>query len=170
MPDSVDSDKAFEAAQALLEERARRLRQGKEAEDDICQEMMLFSICEQNYAIALEELSEIRKIRNLTPLPLVRNPLLGVMNVRGRVVTLYNITEKESGKADSVYGLVGADDIDHIAVIADNIIGTSKVSATDIKPPPLSFSDRDYIRGVGNDGLIYISLENFPNNQSIYPA
>ena len=69
-----------------------------------------------------------------------------------------------------MFALVGSDKTDHIAILADNIVGTEKIAVDRVQAVPLSLQDRVYITGIGEDGLVHISLHKLPNQKNLYQA
>ncbi len=161
----------------ILKERAQRFsladhadQSGHNDNEDL-EEMIVFSQCSTQYAVPLEMLGEIRPIVRLTEMPLASKSILGVINVRGRIVPLYILTDDEQKNHNlQGFALVGHGIAAHLAIWAQDIVGTLKVKGSSIKAPPISLTDRDYIRGVGSDGMVYLDLEKFVNNQKLYLA
>lgn len=161
-------DKAIEA---ILAARAQRLRQSVSQESANYQEVIVFTLSGERYAVALDELSEIKKVRNLTVLPGVNSAIAGVINVRGSIVSLYQLAPRElPDDAGTMFALVGADDAAHIAIVADTIIGTEKVTADDISAVPLSLQEKAYITGIGHDSLVFVSLRKLLQQPTLYIA
>lgn len=163
---------------AILKERAVRFSAdglNEQAESADREEMVVFSQYETQYAVPLEMLGEIRAITKLSTLPLVNPAILGVINVRGRIVPLYRLLDQTDAKdtlstAIQGFALVGHSVATHLAIWAEDIVGTLKVKTSAIKAPPISLADRDYIRGVGSDGIVFLDLEKLVNNKKIYQA
>ncbi len=159
---------------ALLKERAERFSvDGAHSYSDNhdTEEVIVFSQGNTQYAVSLEALGEIRTIAKLTDLPLVNSAILGVTNVRGRIVPLYRLSDNtQSDKAVKGFALVGHGAAAHLAIWAEDIVGTLKIKGSCIKSPPVSLLDRDYIRGVNSEGTVFLDLEKLVNNKKLYLA
>ncbi|HSC76352.1 MAG TPA: chemotaxis protein CheW [Pseudomonadales bacterium] len=151
----------------LLEERAERFSRSGNVEHTDNTEVIVFVQGDTRYAIPLHMLTEIRPITRITVLPKVAENIMGVINVRGRIVAVYNLTTHthEYGKDITGSALIGHEKADSVAIHADNVIGAEKISADAIKPAPISIADKDYITGIGADGLIFLDLDKFVHYQ-----
>lgn len=159
---------------ALLKDRAQRFSlDGAHSYSDShdTEEMIVFSQCDTQYAVSLETLGEIRTIIKLTDLPLVNPAILGVTNVRGRIVPLYLLSDRTVVDTPiKGFALVGHGAAAHLAIWAEDIVGTLKIKGSCIKTPPVSLLDRDYIRGVNSEGIVFLDLEKLVNNKKLYLA
>lgn len=171
MQDSVEKSLDEKSANAILSARAERLRQNIEQESADYQDVIIFELNQERYAVSLDELSEIKKVRRFTVLPRISSTIAGIVNVRGRIVSLYWLSEHGNDKnVEDMFALVGSDDTSHIAILADNIIGTEKITTDGVRAVPLSLQDRAYITGVGDDGLVHLSINKILNQKNLYQA
>lgn len=153
----------------ILNERAKKFRHEESSEAEATEEMIVFVQSSTQYAIPLNMLTEIRWVSQITRLAMVSKHILGVINVRGRIVAVYGLADSEDEK-DSCFVLVGHGVAGHVAIAAEDIVGTIAVSKSDIRTSPISLNGKDYIAGVGRDGMIYLDLEKLVNNKKLYMA
>lgn len=153
----------------ILNERAKKFRHEENIEAEATEEMIVFMQSSTQYAIPLQMLTEIRWVNQITRLAMVSPAIMGVINVRGRIVAVYAIGDMAS-EQDSCFVLVGYGMAGHVAIAAEDIVGTVAVSKADIRAVPLSLHGKDYIAGVGKDGMIYLDLEKLVNNKKLYMA
>ena len=173
----------------ILADRAARFSQ---SETDISlgntEEMIIFELADTSYAVPLGMLTELRALNKLTALPKVSPSIIGLINVRGRIVSVYKLTEKSSSdrslnnnhdekdtetvqvNSSKGFVLIGSGVSSSVALFADDITGTRMVSPDDIRQKPISLNDRDYIVGLGSDGLVYLDLEKFVSTERYYMA
>jgi purine-binding chemotaxis protein CheW len=59
--------------------------------NDEADQLVVFRLEEQRYALRLSSVEQIVRVVEITPLPKAPAIILGVVNVRGRVVPVYNI-------------------------------------------------------------------------------
>lgn len=159
-----------EVALQILSERAARFCKTEHITKENTEEMIVFSDAGNQYAAPLHMLSEIRPISKITYLPLTASHILGVINFRGRIVAIYSLSSTKSTENISGYALIGHGNVGSIALFADNVIGTISTLQSEIKPPPISIEDKDYVTGVGSDGMIFLDLEKIYRNQNFYMA
>ncbi len=181
-----DDERTTEQVLETLSERAERFRREESTAHNETEEMIVFQESDERYAIPLRMLAEIRPITKLTPLPLVSNNILGVINFRGKIVAIYGLSRDTYNKTsttthDTASGevqhgnrrgsaLIGHGIAGHLALFADQVIGTVSVAASEIREAPISLGAYDYILGVGADGLIFLDLAKLVNNQKFYMA
>lgn len=179
-------EQTFEYTIETLNERAERFRREATSAHNETEEMIVFQENEERYAVPLRMLSEIRPITKLTSLPLVSKNILGVINFRGKIVTVYGLSDNTEKKpiekfndtyaGDIQYGnrlgsaLIGHGVAGNLALFADQVIGTISVSSSEIREAPISLISYDYIVGVGADGLIFLDLEKLVSNTNFYMA
>ena len=155
----------------ILMDRLNRFSQSEKKDDGIeLSEMLLFDQAKTRYALALHTLTELRQLTRLTKLPKVDNKILGVINVRGRIVSVYQINQQTGDELDLSkkrrFALIGHGKANHAAFIADEIIGTKWVSQTQIKQKPIALENQDYIIGLDSDGIVYLNFEKFIQTNS----
>lgn len=152
----------------ILKERAHRFRLSEQHIDADIEEMIVFEQGGTHYAIPLDLLAEIRSLNRITALPLVSAFIMGVINVRGRILPVYRFNHTNVFNDDG-FALVGYGMAAHVAIWADDILGTINVNKSDIKQAPVSFS-QNYVRGVSSSGMVFIDLEKLVNDKKFYMA
>lgn len=167
---SADAKLVADQINEILNERAKRFGHDAAGENENLIEMIVFTQASTQYAVPLEMLSEIRIISKITYLPLVSKSIMGVVNVRGRITAIYSLGEQKKMDSHSGYALIGHGEAGHIAIWAEDILGAESVLASDIRSTPISLSDKEYITGVGSNGMIYLDLEKFVKNNKLYIA
>lgn len=150
----------------ILMDRLNRFSISDKKDDaESLNEMLLFEQAETRYALALHTLTELRQLTRITKLPKVKNSILGVINVRGRIVSVYQINQQASIDIDLSkkrrFALIGHGKANHAAFMADEIIGTKWVSQNQIKQKPISLENQDYIIGLDSDGVVYLDIDKF---------
>lgn len=157
----------------ILIDRLNRFSQSEQKDDDDeLSEMLIFEQAETRYALALHTLTELRQLTRITKLPKVDSNILGLINVRGRIVSVYQINRQANTDIDLSkkrrFALIGHGKANHAAFIADEIIGTKWVSQGQIKQKPIALENQDYIIGLDSDGVVYLNIEKFvqANNQT----
>lgn len=164
----MDEQLPREVMEQVLLERAARFGAEVQAEAEDHTEAIIFEQGTLRYAIPLARLAEIRPVQRMTILPGTSTSILGVINVRGRIVAVYSLAdvERDYQREAGGYALIGQGEMAHVALHADSIIGAERISAAEIRMPPISIAGKDYITGIGREGVVFLDLEQFINHQS----
>ncbi len=135
----------------------------------IHEQYIIFNLGEEEYAIPITIVEEIVKITNLIRVPQSKSYFAGVMDIRGKVVRMIDLTKRlnirnaktaETAERAIVINLSGKS----IGVIVDKVSHVIHFPANQVDPPPPSvkgISSR-YITGVGkkdNRFIILIDIE-----------
>lgn len=145
---------APEAAREVLRERARALAAEPPPEPGLCMEVLEFVLAREHYAIATDWVQEVVPLRELTPLPGTPAFVLGIMHLRGRVVSVLDIGRffelPDRGLSDLNKVIVIGDGGMEFGVLADLIVGVRALPVDDIQPPlpTLTGIRADYLMGI----------------------
>jgi purine-binding chemotaxis protein CheW len=153
-----------EAKEVILAERARVLARPLEAAVAAISDLRLatFALANERYGIEAHLVVEISRLLDYTPLPHAPPHLVGITNVRGEILPVFDLR--------ALLGLSrrALDDLSRLVVLgkeraefgilADSTREFVALSAMDLFPPPASVSDdsRRYLRGVTKDALIVL--------------
>jgi len=154
-------------AQAL----ARVPPQGQ-AEEGVL-DVLEFRLASERYAVESRYVQEVQPLKDLTPLPCTPSFVLGIVNVRGRILPVIDI-KKLFGLAEQ-----GLTDLHRIVLIrghglelgllADVIVGTRSLRADGLQPslPTLTGIRADYLRGVNEERLVVLDLDRILTDPSL---
>ncbi len=150
-----------EQRRALLLERARRLAQEPPAEvaPAALAEVLEFMLADEHYAVEMAHVHEVHVLRELTPLPGAPAFVLGIVNVRGRILSLVDLLRffglPERGLSDMNKIIVLRDGAMRFGVLADQILGVNKLVLAELRQPPAVGGIRaDYLKGITAQRLI----------------
>jgi len=147
----------------ILRERAAVLARWEEkstVEDGI--EMVEFLLAREHYALESAYVREVYPLKDFTPLPGVPAFVLGLLNVRGRIISIIDLKKffdmPDRGISDLNKVIIVHDQKMEFGILADAIIGVRTVSASDLtRPlPTLSGIREEFLRGVTGDRLIVL--------------
>jgi purine-binding chemotaxis protein CheW len=121
-----------------------------------------FGIAGERYAIRIQDIHEIIKVQDITQIPNVMPYVKGVINLRGRIVSiislrsLFRLVETEADKATRIVVVNHKEET--VGIIVDRV---NKVATfTDIHTPPdrVTGIDGGFITGIGitDSGLVGI--------------
>jgi purine-binding chemotaxis protein CheW len=121
------------------------------------QQFLTFQLDNEEYAVSVMQIMEIRGWTETTRLPNTRDFVLGIINLRGIVVPILDIRQRFGMKATeltSKSGVIILSLVDRfLGILVDSVSDILEVKASDIKAPPIN----DVIEGAFLHGLI--SLE-----------
>ena len=159
----------------LLKKRAVEMAREPElkTEDSEYIGIITFSLSDENYGIETEFVSEVYHIKEFTPLPGVPAYILGVINVRGKILEvidlkkLFNLPDKGIGELNKV--IILRNEQMEFGILADVVHGTQTIDVEDIRAIPHTVSGigEEYLMGVTKEHLIILSADNLLSDKSI---
>lgn len=147
------------------------------AADEAPQEFLAFTLEGETYGVPVISLREIVRVPPLTEVPRADRALMGVMNLRGEVLPVYDIkpalhlTAEEGPPARpsgppprSARVLVMRSDEGDAGLWVDSVTGVMRLRPSAIEPPPPGVvrGERDCVVGLGRHGnhlLILIDVD-----------
>lgn len=151
-------------AKRLLEERALALAQepAREKSADEGIEVVEFILAHERYAITSEHVREAYPLEELTPLPCTPPFVLGIINLRGEILSIIDIKKffdlPEKGLTDLNKVIVLESDGMVFGIVADAIGGVRRIRHADIQPslPTLTGIREEYLRGVSAERMVIL--------------
>jgi purine-binding chemotaxis protein CheW len=130
--------------------------------EEIPEEFLAFTLARETYAIPIAAAREILKPGHITPIPHAPSNVLGLVNVRGEMLPLYDLKPRLRLKTEGVHQLsrfsriLLVKDLEgDVAILGVVKLPLSKLEAT----PPMGF-ERDVIAGLArHEGKLYILLD-----------
>jgi purine-binding chemotaxis protein CheW len=145
----------------ILKSRAQALaREPANPELAQCLEVVEFLLAHESYAIESRYVREVYPLENLTPMPCTPAFVLGIVNVRGEMLTVvdirkfFDLPEKGLTDLNKLIVLQSGDMV--FGILADAINGVRDISLDGIQPslPTLTGVREEYLRGVTADIVI----------------
>ncbi|MDB6166329.1 MAG: CheW protein, partial [Lacunisphaera sp.] len=154
------------AVQQILRARARALAQLPErapaAETVI--EVLEFRLAQERYAVETRHVREVYPLKELTPLPCTPPFVLGIVNVRGRILPVFDLKKffelPDQGLTDlHRIILVSSPDLE-FGLLADLIVGVQSIPVGNLQfsLPTLTGIRADYLKGVTPESLVVLDL------------
>lgn len=149
---------------SVLKTRAQRLAHPlEEAETaDMQLEVIEFHIGGEQYALPSTSVREVYPLKGLTPLPCTPPFVLGVMNVRGRILPVVDLTSvlglpKQQLSDQSTVILMKANELE-VGIVTDLVLGVRSLPFATIHPPlsTLANSRARFLHGITSEGLVVI--------------
>lgn len=135
-------------------------------------EYLAFQLADETYAVPIEQVREIVKVPALTEVPRAPRDLLGVMNLRGEVLPVYDVRrrlllrpdiaspaalEELGGRARIV--LVRSEEGD-AGILVDGVEGVARLLPSMTEGPPPGGTEKPYLVGISRRAdRLYILLD-----------
>jgi purine-binding chemotaxis protein CheW len=155
-PDATEHDLNPEQKQAILQARALLLAteitppRAPDANIDVLE----FMLTDECYAIETQYINEVYPLKELTPLPCTPSFVAGIINLRGRIISVidikrfFDIPPKGISDLNKII-LLQKDDME-FGILADRIIGTQSIALNTLQDalPTLTGIRSDYLKGI----------------------
>ena len=148
----------------MLKERARDLARSPEKTGDEERQLTVvaFMLAHEKYAIELSHIREVYPLKNLTPLPNVPDFVMGIVNVRGEIVSIIDIRRffdlPLKGLTNLNQVIILESEEMAFGILADDILGPRSVPESAIQPslPTLTDIRAAYLKGVTVDRVVVL--------------
>ena len=155
-----------EEKRATLRERARLLARDPAADrpPDAEIEVVVFYLAHEIYGIETRFVREVHSLERFTPLPYTPAFLLGVTNIRGRILPVVDLKRffglPEQGLTDLNKLVIVQQQGAELGILADSILGVRRVPSASIQGPlPVLEGVRaEYLRGVTEDRWVILDV------------
>jgi purine-binding chemotaxis protein CheW len=117
-------------------------------------EVLNFSLSDERYAIGSEHVAQVLPLNQYTPLPNTPAYVLGIVNVRGRIVSVLDLRVlfelPNGGLCDRSYLLILQNPEMEFGLLIDRVIGVAQISRDSLQKGPANLSGvrADYLLGV----------------------
>jgi len=167
-PDRVEIERILKArAKALAREPAKT-----NARDQTV-EIVEFILGYETYIIEAQYVREVYPLENLTPLPCTPAFVLGVVNVRGEILSVIDLKKffdlPEKGLTDLNKVIVLQSEGMLFGILADAVLDVRRISLTEIQPSlPTLIGVRDrYLRGITPERAVFLDGEKLLTDEQI---
>jgi len=128
-------------------------------------EVVEFILANERYGIELNVISEVYTLKGLTSLPCTPPFILGVINVRGKILIvidvkkIFELPDKELNDHNKVIIVHGHGM--ETGILADVIVGVRSIPVSNIQPalPTLTGIRTEFIKGVTGEQMIILDVE-----------
>jgi len=121
---------------------------------------------DKKYAVNIDGVREVRRIKEVIPVPGALSFIEGVVSLRGKVVPIINLRKKlglPTQENKTFHRVLITEVHKHIIGLAiDSVIGVITFDPANIEPPDEVLNKADYLVGVGKSGkelTLIIDLE-----------
>lgn len=155
------------ARKKILRERAAILALEPEQEETEQEtlEVIDFLLTYEHYAIESSYVREVYPLRAFTPLPCTPPFVLGLINVRGQILSVVDLRTffdlPVQGLTDLNKVIILHNQVMEFGILADAILGVRSIPLAVIQPslPTLTGIREDYLRGVTDERVVILDAE-----------
>lgn len=128
-------------------------------------ELLEFHLASERYALESRHVQEVHPLRELTPLPCTPPFVLGIVNVRGRILPVFDLKKffdlPERGLTDLHRIILVRGNGLELGLLADVIVGVRAIAADSLQPslPTLTGIRADYLKGVNDERLVVLDID-----------
>jgi purine-binding chemotaxis protein CheW len=125
-------------------------------------QLFVFMLDDQRYALHLSAVVRVVRVVEITPLPKAPEIVLGVVNVQGQIIPVFNIRkrfrlpEREINLSDQL--IIANTSKQPVALLVDAVSGVIELSEKEVTTFEKILPGTEYIEGVVKleDGMIFI--------------
>ena len=160
---------------SILKDRARALAKlpDKAAAGHQFLEIIVFRLASETYGVESKYIREIYPLKDFTPIPGTPAFVLGLANVRGRILSVidlkkfFNFQGKGLGELNKI--IIVQNEFMEFGILADAIIGARRVMLEDIQesPPTVSGIWAQYLRGITKERLAVLEMGKILNDEKM---
>lgn len=163
-----------DAERRILRQRALVLAQEPAREaTDIQLELVTFMLAQEQYAIEASYVREVYPLTDLVPLPCTPPFVVGVINVRGQILSVidlrrfFDVPAQQATTLNKVI-ILQSHDLE-VGILADAIVGTRSLSPAALQPPPpgLTGARTEYLRGVTSEPLMVLDASAILSDEAL---
>jgi purine-binding chemotaxis protein CheW len=128
-------------------------------------ELLEFKLANERYAVETRHVVEVHPLRNLTPLPGAPPFIRGIVNLRGRILPVFDLKKffdlPEQGVTDLHRIIVVRGNDLELGLLADVVAGVRSVAVESLAPPLPTLSEiaAVYLKGVSEERLVVLDLD-----------
>ena len=134
---------------------------------------MEFVLGPEHYGIESSHIREIHPLSEFTPLPCTPAFVLGLVNVRGQILSIINIKKlfdlPEKGLTDLNKIIIVHANHMELGILADAILGVRSITVEELQPalPTLTGIRAEYLKGITKDPLAVLDIEKILSDEKI---
>ena len=159
----------------ILRARARTLAQEPKQTGAVTAflEIVEFSLATETYGLESAFVREVYPLKEFTPIPGVPNFVLGIVNVRGQILSIidlkkfFDLPEKGLGQLNKL--IILRNEQMELGILADDILGARSIELEALQAAPATVAaiGTDYLRGVTVERVVILDAEKLLNDKQI---
>jgi len=151
----------------ILEQRAHALAQSSAQDGEQVETLQIveFALGSQRYGVETSDVREVQHVAAITPIPCTPSFVLGVINVRGRILSVIDLLDffylpaTRTSENNAVI-ILGGEELE-VGVLTEGILGARTVPVQEFHAAPSGFSGihEAYVRGLTKEQLLLLDVE-----------
>jgi purine-binding chemotaxis protein CheW len=166
-----NSRKALAQDAAPSQQESRTILKERAAQELL--EIIEFGLATERYGLESRFVREVYPLKELTPLPGVPPFVLGIVNIRGQILSIidlkkfFDLPEKGLGQLNTL--IILCNEQMEFGILADDLLGVRSIALETIRavPPTVSGIGAEYLRGVTPECLIVLDAEKILDDKKI---
>lgn len=156
---------------ARARDLSREMTEGEAGEDYL--EVVEFLLAYERYGVESSFVRQVYPLKELTPLPGTPPFVLGIINVRGQILSVIDIKKffdlPEKGLTDLNKVIILRSDGMEFGILADVILGVRNVAVKELQPslPTLTGIREEYLKGVTKERLVILDAKKLLSAKNI---
>jgi purine-binding chemotaxis protein CheW len=136
-------------------------------------DVLEFHLAYEKYGIESTYVREVCPLRELTPLPCTPPFVLGIVNMRGEIISVINLKRffdlPETAITDMNKIIIVYSTEMSFGILADNVLGVYSISQNELQPslPTLTGIRAEYLKGVTSERLIVLDIARILSDKRI---
>ncbi len=157
----------LEEKKRILQTRAQALAREPTREEATQEalEVVEFLLANERYGIEVPYVREVYPLKEFTPLPGTPPFVLGIINVRGQILSIidlkkfFDLPERELTDLNRV--IIIHNDHMQFGILADTILGVRAIPFTELQPllPTLTGIREEYLRGITGERVVILDAQ-----------
>lgn len=165
---------SIEENEKILKNRAAKFAiENKKNEKEEYIEVLKFIIADEIYAIESKFIREVYPLRKFTTLPCTPEFILGIINIRGQIISImdirrfFNLPSKGLTNLNRVI-IIKTKNIE-IGILADKVLNVKKINQKNILKtlPTLTEIREEFLLGITNRQVVIIDVVKLLNDEKI---
>ncbi|MFZ5651819.1 MAG: chemotaxis protein CheW [Bacillota bacterium] len=116
------------------------------------EQLVIFQLNDQQYALPIQETQEIIRMSNITRVPNTKHYVEGIINLRGSIVPVINLNKRlnlpVTGYGEDTRIIVVEHGGQKVGMIVDVVLEVGRFTEDEIEPPSVAGDSVDYLKGV----------------------
>ena len=170
-----------EEKKRILKARAKELA-GEQAEEDSggSVDVIEFRLAQERYSVESAYVREVFSLKDITPIPGLPPFVAGIVNVRGRILSIidikkfFDLPEKGLGDLNKVIILDSGHAMTSVGgmefgILADAILGTRSIAVSELQAAPVTFTGvrEEYLKGITADRMAVLDGEKLLSDERL---
>jgi purine-binding chemotaxis protein CheW len=158
----------------LLQKRAKELAKVVVIEkQEEYLEYIKFGLANELFGIEKEYVKEVFPLKELTELPCVPNFVIGIINVRGKIISVIDLKRffelPETGISDFNRVIILKENQLEFGILADRIYGVTRTYHDEMQKtlPTLKGIREEFLKGITNDRIVILDYKKLMNDNKL---